>query len=80
VPLHPSEGRPAGPICEACLWAITNLAAGSKKNEDRLGNKGDFMAVQLVNITNKSNCVDVYHPNSNSEPSNSSPSPTPDPN
>jgi hypothetical protein len=40
VPLHPSEGRPAGPISEACLWAITNLAGGSIANEDRLGLAG----------------------------------------
>ena len=37
VPMHPQEGKPAGPISEVCLWAILNLAASSVENEDRLG-------------------------------------------
>jgi hypothetical protein len=48
VPLHPQEGRPAGPISEVCLWAVINLAASGLLNEDRLGGAGCCELVQRV--------------------------------
>lgn len=51
VPMHPQEGKPAGPISEVCLWAILNLAASSVENEDRLGEAGCCELVgQIVEI------------------------------
>ena len=51
VPLHPPEGRPAGPISEVCLWVILNLAASGLENEDRLGEAGCCELVGLVMST-----------------------------
>lgn len=48
VPMHPQEGKPAGPISEVCLWVILNLAASSAENEDRLGEAGCCELVGLV--------------------------------
>ena len=48
VPLHPPEGRPAGPISEVCVWVILNLAASGLENEDRLGEAGCCELVGLI--------------------------------
>lgn len=48
VPLHPQEGRPAGPISEVCLWAIINLAASGFGNEEKLGDVGCCELVQRI--------------------------------
>jgi len=61
VPHHPAEGRPAGPISEACLWAITNLAAGGEENEERLGAAGAVAvtAACLRNYQHREGMVEV---------------------
>jgi hypothetical protein len=48
VPMHPREGKPAGPISEVCLWAVLNLAASSVENEGRLGEAGCCELVGLI--------------------------------